>query len=238
MSQSSETFVPVPAAIERWSLANALATLLGASLSAAYADLQPAIAVAIVSITWCWWRYAPRASSGGVGMANLVTASRLGLFAGVLFAIPHDYVTVASTATLVYVFDGVDGWIARKRGEVSSFGATFDMETDSQIMLLLSVYLVVDRNFGLWVLTFGALRYVYVLARAVGAKRGLPVRERRSNWGRWVYTFAVTALTAACIPAWALATVPLLAACLILLTANFVPDFAVLIPRSRKTSPT
>ena len=36
------------------------------------------------------------------------------------------------------ILDGVDGRVARARGEVSAFGARFDMETDALLLLCLS----------------------------------------------------------------------------------------------------
>lgn len=230
MPQSS--FLTIPQAIERWTRLNAWAALLGAAASVAVSSLLPSLCIAIVSIAWCCFRYAPRMHSGGVGVANLITTGRLGALAAVMIFMPQTHAWVASTAGLVYTFDGVDGWIARRRGEASSFGATFDMETDAYTVILLSTYLIVERDFGVWVLAFGAIRYVYVLARAAAVSREVPIRDRRSTWGRWVYTFVLVGLTIACVPAWNAVAVPLLAATLVLLAFSFAPDFAALIPRS------
>lgn len=226
------TFLLVPQTIERWSRANAWAALLAAAASVATSDLRPSLCVAIVSIAWCCFRYAPRMLSGGIGLANLITAARLGALAAVMIVTPQTHAWVASMAGLVYTFDGVDGWVARRRGEESSFGATFDMETDSYTVMLLSTYLAVERDFGVWVLAFGAIRYVYVLARAAAVSRDVAIRDRRSTWGRWVYTFVLVGLAVACVPAWQAVALPLLAATLVLLVSSFAPDFAGLLPRS------
>lgn len=37
------------------------------------------------------------------------------------------------------VLDGLDGWVARVRGEVTAFGARFDMETDAALLVFLSL---------------------------------------------------------------------------------------------------
>jgi phosphatidylglycerophosphate synthase len=58
------------------------------------------------------------------------------------------------------VLDAIDGRIARWTGTVSEFGARFDMEVDAFLILVLSVYAAT--SLGWWVLTIGAMRYVFV----------------------------------------------------------------------------
>ena len=48
--------------------------------------------------------------------------------------------------TLVAVLDGVDGWLARRSGMESAFGARFDMETDAALILVLSDSCVAARQ--------------------------------------------------------------------------------------------
>jgi phosphatidylglycerophosphate synthase len=173
----------------------------------------------------CWLRYRPE-RGWRVGLANFVTAVRLFAVLVVLVVAADSGVWVGAIALLVYAFDGVDGWIARRRGEASLFGAQFDMETDSQIVMLLCVYLVVSAGYGAWVLLIGAMRYVYVLARwALPARE---VRERRSSWGRIVYSFVSLSLALACVSQWRTVAQPLLAAGLSALVWSFARDFIAL----------
>lgn len=220
----------MPQGIERWTRANAAVALVAAAVSVALSDLRPALGAALVSVAWCFLRYAPSRDLRH-NLANLVTAARLGALAVVLAAIPRSYELVAWSAGLVYVFDGVDGLIARRRDETSTFGAHFDMETDCHVVLLLSAYLVVYRGFGAWVLAFGALRYVYVIARALSPGPDAGRRERRSNLGRIVFTFVSLSLALACVPAWTAFSLPLLAAALAALAISFTPDFVALVRR-------
>ncbi len=76
-------------------------------------------------------------------------------------------VAVVVLGTVCLLLDGVDGHVARVRGESSSFGARFDMETDAALLLLLSLLLPLLGVTGWWVLAIGGMRYGYGLAAAV-----------------------------------------------------------------------
>ena len=74
-------------------------------------------------------------------MANLVTLSRLLLLLIVvgLFYVPPTPWQLASffLIILIFVTDGLDGYIARKRNETSLFGALFDIAGDRIVELTL-----------------------------------------------------------------------------------------------------
>jgi phosphatidylglycerophosphate synthase len=96
-----------------------------------------------------------------------VTAART-ILIGVVTALVVDSLAhppaVAAIVALVVVallLDGVDGQVARRTGTTSAFGARFDMEADSFLVLVLSVY--VAPTAGWWVLTIGAMRYAFLL---------------------------------------------------------------------------
>jgi phosphatidylglycerophosphate synthase len=101
------------------------------------------------------------------GPANRVTLLRALLVLAVTWVslderVPDRVPVLVSVASLALVLDGVDGWVARRTGTVSAFGARFDMEVDAFLILVLSVY--VARSAGWWVLLIGAARYVFVVA--------------------------------------------------------------------------
>lgn len=74
-------------------------------------------------------------------MANLVTMSRLVLLLVVvwLFYVPTTPWAFAGFFLIVFIFisDGLDGYIARKRNEASLFGALFDIAGDRIVELTL-----------------------------------------------------------------------------------------------------
>ena len=62
------------------------------------------------------------------------------------------------------LLDGVDGWLARRTGMASAFGARFDMEIDALLIQVLADPGVAVRQGRPWVLLSGLLRYIFVAA--------------------------------------------------------------------------
>jgi phosphatidylglycerophosphate synthase len=114
-----------------------------------------------------------RSGAATMGPAHLVTLLRAALVGGVAALVADSFLgsgpsaVVTALAVAALVLDGVDGRVARRTGTVSAVGARFDMEVDSVLVLLLSVY--VADWLGLWVLAIGSAHYVLV-----GARRCLP----------------------------------------------------------------
>lgn len=111
-----------------------------------------------------------------LGPANVVTLSRLSLAAALVVpltqaaALPADPGTgwtVLALALLALSLDGVDGWLARRTGLASAFGARFDMEVDAVLSALLSLLVWQSGAAGVWVLALGFTRYAFVAACAV-----------------------------------------------------------------------
>lgn len=109
-----------------------------------------------------------RQGNGGLGPADQITATRAVLAGGVAALVADgffgaDHVTaLVAMAALALGMDLVDGYVARRTGTESAFGARFDMEVDAFLILVLSVY--VAMWLGPWVLLIGAMRYVFVAA--------------------------------------------------------------------------
>lgn len=70
----------------------------------------------------------------------------------------------ASIGIVATALDGVDGWLARRTGMASSFGARYDMEIDALLILLLSVLAWRHDKAGAWIVLAGAMRYLFVAA--------------------------------------------------------------------------
>jgi phosphatidylglycerophosphate synthase len=103
----------------------------------------------------------------------------------------------ASLVLTVFVLDGVDGWLARRRQLASAFGARFDMECDALLVLVASLRVYLSGHLPAFILVPGALRYLYVLA-----VRWLPSRREqpRSRVGRYVFALMVLSLCASLWP--------------------------------------
>src|SRR4051794_31124111 len=116
--------------LERWSFGNAV--LLGGALVPALWLARPwpigvaalASFVVLIAQTRRDWT-----SSAGFGAANVVTSLRLLLVIALgvgLHGAPG--LVLAALVLAVLALDGLDGWLARRAGLVSAFGAHFDME--------------------------------------------------------------------------------------------------------------
>lgn len=116
------------------------------------------------------------------GPANAVTLLRAGLvslIAATLFAHPsHDATLfVAAAAFVILALDGVDGWLARRSGLASSFGARFDLEIDALFVLILSALAFTNGKAGAWVLLIGIMRYAFFFAGRLAPKLEAPLPE-------------------------------------------------------------
>ncbi|MDO9524868.1 MAG: CDP-alcohol phosphatidyltransferase family protein [Gemmobacter sp.] len=119
-----------------------------------------------------------------LGFCNAVTLTRLALAAALLAPLAHPTVVpwaLFAVAATALSLDGVDGWLARREGRVSDFGARFDMEVDSALALILALNAWAAGTMGPLVLLIGLPRYVFVAA-ALGLpwlKQALPDRFGR-----------------------------------------------------------
>jgi len=145
-----------------------------------------------------------RSSSDGLGPADWVTLARAALACALAALVADTFVRPVPTAAVValaaaaLVLDTVDGWLARRTGTESPFGAWFDGEVDAFLILVLSVY--VARSFGVWVLAIGAARYLFALAGW-----GTPWRLPQRTWRKVVAGTEGVVLTIAAadvLPRW------------------------------------
>ena len=121
-----------------------------------------------------------------LGACNVVTLVRAALTAGLVAALVTPGAAawgVVAVAVVALALDGVDGWLARREGLVSDFGARFDMEVDALLALVLALLALAAGKVGPWVLVLGGLRYVYVAAGVVWPwlRGNLPPRAGRKT---------------------------------------------------------
>jgi phosphatidylglycerophosphate synthase len=82
--------------------------------------------------------------------------------------------------TLCLTLDGLDGRVARARGEATAFGARFDVETDAAMLIVLSVAVAALGIAGWWVLAIGGMRYAYIAMSLVVPALRTPLPYRYS----------------------------------------------------------
>ena len=105
-----------------------------------------------------------------LGLCNIATHGRL-VIIGVLFIALLSGAGPSwagfALAVLALGFDGLDGWLARRQGLSSEFGAWFDVEVDAGFALLLAVSAAVNGAAGWTVVLLGLPYYLFGAARQV-----------------------------------------------------------------------
>jgi phosphatidylglycerophosphate synthase len=176
----------------------------------------------------------------GLGPANRVTLFRATLVLPIAALLLHAGALgdggawwIVGLGTVAMVLDGVDGRVARRTGTASAFGARFDMELDSFLLLALSALAWRSGKVGGWVMAVGGMRYLFVAASVLVP--ALAAELPRSRRRKWICVAAGVALLVALGPivSAALAT-RVAAAALLLLAYSFGVDVAWLLSASRR----
>jgi phosphatidylglycerophosphate synthase len=172
------------------------------ALSAAY-SVTAAIVLAVVVVEMTLRINERNHPFAEFGLANAVTLARVTLVALVTAAIGERTestiaAVAAAAAIAVTLLDGADGWLARRSGMSSTFGARFDMEVDALLIQALSILVWTHDKAGAWVILSGLLRYVFVAAGWVWPwmERPLEASRRRQT----VCVVQIVALIAALEP--------------------------------------
>jgi len=136
-----------------------------------------------------------------IGWCNIVTMFRLSLVSVLvawLFTPPVGIWSVFAVATLAFALDGLDGWLARREGYVSDFGARFDMEVDSVLALALALHAYLYGDVSAFVILLGLPRYIFHVAQTQmpWLARDLPPRFSR----KVVCVLQISALIALQLP--------------------------------------
>jgi CDP-diacylglycerol--glycerol-3-phosphate 3-phosphatidyltransferase len=123
-------------------------------------------------------------------MANLITLTRfllLFLLVSMAYrAAPQWQLLDAPLLLLIIALDGLDGYVARRRGETSVFGSIFDIAVDRAVELTLWVVLGHLGLIPMWVAVVFIVRGTIVDSIRYGAISGgeTAFGMMRSPWGR------------------------------------------------------
>jgi phosphatidylglycerophosphate synthase len=167
----------------------------------------------------------PYARFGPANHITMVRAIGVALVGAVIGEPRLPAVAAAAVAASVAVLslDGVDGWLARRTGTTSAFGAQFDMEIDALLILVLSVLVWQFGPAGVWVLASGLLRYVFVAGGRAWPwlRQALPPSRRRQT----ICVVQIVGLTVALAPWFSPPlTIVVAAASLAALAGSFLAD--------------
>lgn len=125
-----------------------------------------------------------------VTLPNAVTLARLLTLPLVpwLLLVEDRRTAAAVVLGVLGTTDWVDGWIARRFGQVSEFGATFDPVVDRLLFLVGAISVLLDQSLPSWFLFAVVGREVFVGGMMViGTALGM-ARFQVSTWGKR-YTF-------------------------------------------------
>jgi phosphatidylglycerophosphate synthase len=135
------------------------------------------------ALLWLAARRLPAPTFGAANAVTLVRGVLVLLLVASLGAVPTGPLAwlLVTAATVAVTLDGVDGALARGRGEASAFGARFDMEIDALLILVLAVLVWQHDKAGVWIVLAGLLRYLFVAASYAAPWLGeqLPPSRRR-----------------------------------------------------------
>ncbi|MBY5935594.1 CDP-alcohol phosphatidyltransferase family protein [Tateyamaria omphalii] len=169
-----------------------------------------------------------------LGLCNVITLLRVALVAflvGAVFAPAVSAWVVFAVALVAFALDGVDGWLARRAGLASEFGARFDMETDAGLGAVIALWLLVSGTTGPEILVLGFMRYAFVGAGFLwpALRAPLPPSFRR----KVICVVQIAALILLLFPPVPdVIGVPVAAAAAVLLAWSFLVDILWLARRS------
>jgi CDP-diacylglycerol--glycerol-3-phosphate 3-phosphatidyltransferase len=126
-------------------------------------------------------------------MANLITLSRLLLLIAVVAIAyqPLSWLHFVNIPLLIIVFvtDGLDGYVARKRGETSLFGAMFDIAGDRIVELTMWIVLADLDMLPVWVPLLFVIRGTIVdaiRASQTSHRHQSPFAMMETPLGKWL----------------------------------------------------
>lgn len=184
----------IPAGALAFAVAGAVGALGGAALLAG-----GVMAGVLIFVLRQAGRHYPHARFGG---CNAVTLARAGAVVGLAALLP--FVSggwmVLAVAAVALAADGVDGWLARRSGLSSAFGARFDMEVDAALAAVLAGHLWLAGQTGVEILALGLMRYVFVAGFLPFPWLAAPLPERFGRKAACVVQIAALILLQA--PGW------------------------------------
>src|SRR3989441_3472242 len=172
----------------------------GAAIQNARAWTSADVASGAIRSFWCFWRARYNPARVTPNQITAIRAVIVALLASLAVVPPQTAIAwiAVIASTIAAVLDGVDGWLARRTGMMSAFGARFDMEVDALLILVLAILAWRWDKAGLWILMSGLLRYLFV---AVGW--ALPWMQRPlapTRRGRVICVVQIVALIVAAAP--------------------------------------
>ena len=138
-----------------------------------------------------------------VNAANLLTMARMLLVPAVVVflvaEIPYGYVVAIALFILAAVTDTIDGYLARSRDSVTTFGQFMDPLADKLLIAAPLIALVGMQRLPAWVaMVIIAREFAVVALRLVGLAQGVSIPADR--WGKLKTFFQIAAIVSLMLP--------------------------------------
>ena len=138
--------------------------------------------------------------------SNYLTLSRILIIPifGLFLYMPQNWTYVVSAAlfSIASITDFFDGYLARKRGEETKFGAFLDPVAD-KLLVVVALVLIVDKYSSLWItlasLAIISRELIITALREWMAECGKRNVVAVSNLGKWKTTAQITAIIMLCL---------------------------------------
>jgi phosphatidylglycerophosphate synthase len=219
--------------LEKWDLFHGISVLAGLVVFHLTGSIVPVILIISLSVLWLWvsqWHSISQYKPAG-GYANLLTLFRMIL---VISITAFSNFLSLRTLGILYIIpvslDTLDGFLARRLNQKSSFGALFDMETDALFVALAGLVLVEKLAADAWILPVVYMRYIYVLVIYSAGLHGR--QEKRTRFGPVVAVIMFISLLAGYLLPTDPARILLILACS-LVTISFGYSFVTLFATRR-----
>ncbi|MEL7124723.1 MAG: CDP-alcohol phosphatidyltransferase family protein [Pseudomonadota bacterium] len=160
-------------------VAAGLALLLGVAAAYSFGTATVPLLVFGAVVMLVGYGMAHRYPHPVLGLCNAVTLTRAAMvayLAGAVLGAASPWIVFAVAVT-AFALDGVDGWLARRAGLCSEFGARFDMETDAGLAAVISLWLLASGTTGPEILVLGFMRYAFVAAAVLWPALQAPLPE-------------------------------------------------------------
>ncbi|MAP02580.1 MAG: hypothetical protein CMF85_02095 [Candidatus Marinimicrobia bacterium] len=122
-----------------------------------------------------------------VTLANMISLLRALLAVPIVYTL-RDPSLGSITLLLILIAilsDALDGWVARRAGEVTHFGQFIDPIADFICILSVTSYLVLAGRFPAWFFLFYISRYVLIAMLAIYAINRNEFYLSANWWGKW-----------------------------------------------------
>ena len=168
--------------ISRWNSIHAIVILISVFLSVYSEDFIFLVIGAIAS--FCYFILNNRDTLMELtpigGYANWVTGFRFVLLIGLMLFLPSLSFLQLGVGLIIFVsLDGIDGWLARKYEQSTTFGQYFDMELDALFVMMMCCYYFLFKEISMWILFPGLLRYLYRVGIDIFPKENFKESKKR-----------------------------------------------------------